>query len=66
MEVFFITIAVGLSGEPAHLVVESFLTGVGQRTVSPVSKNAFEVALDGLGHSFETADAGGAGFFAPK
>jgi len=49
----FVAIAVGLSGEPANLVVESLLAGVGEFAVFPIPQQSFDPLADGLGHLLE-------------
>ena len=59
MKVFFIAVAVGLSGEPTDLVVESLLAGTGEFRVFPVGQQSVESPANGLSHLFEAVDAGG-------
>ena len=66
MKIFFIPVSICLPSEPSDLVIEAFLTGIGESMMFPKSKQSFDSLTYGLCHLLQAMDARDLCFFTPE
>ena len=66
MQEGFISVAIGLSGQPSDFVVKALLTGVSESVVLPKGKYPVDTLADGFRHLFQAVNCGYLGFLAPE